>query len=94
MQHLILTELSSSVVRALISLVFCKYKSVHCRDHPDKHMLKCWHSVSSQGLVGRGFSGWDIQDLGLQNGAKNLTKILQIGLGSDPGLPWHILRLL
>lgn len=51
-------------------------------------MLKCWHSVSNI------FSGWDIQDLVLQNGAKNLVRNLQVGLGSDHSLPRHVLRLL
>jgi len=94
MQHLILIELSSDVVRALISLAFCKYKLVDCRNHHDKHMLRYWHSVGSQGLAERIFSGWDNQDLSLRNGAKNLGKILQVGLGSNRSLPQHILGLL
>lgn len=41
-------------------------------------MLKCWHSGSNQRLAGRVKNEWDVQDLGLQNGAKNLVGILYL----------------
>lgn len=87
-------QLPSSGVKALISLAFCKYELVDCRAHPSKHMLKSWHSVSSQWLAGRIFSGWGIQDLDLQNGAKNPVRILRVDLSSNHSLPQHLLRLL